>query len=88
MPPISSEAFCGNALTASTSLKLHGTIKALSPKSSASAFNGSIRVPDNATFAPCAYNALAIDPPIPPDAPVINAHLPSNSNISIPLFEL
>ena len=52
IPPISSEAIFGNNFTASMSLKLHGTIKALSPKLSASAFSGSNRVPDKATLAP------------------------------------
>ena len=57
---------------------------ARSPSSAASASSASRRVPDSATAAPWACSARAIAAPMPPEAPVTSAALPSSRNMPLP----
>ena len=58
---------------------------ARSPSSAASASSASRRVPDSTTLAPWACSARAIAAPMPPEAPVTSAALPSSRNMAAPL---
>ena len=46
--------------------------------------SASRRVPDSTTTAPCACSARAMPAPMPPEAPVTRAGLPSNRNMAAP----
>lgn len=45
-------------------------------------------MPASISAAPWAFNALAIAPPMPPEAPVTNAVWPDRSNIAQPYLEI
>src|SRR4051812_12287267 len=69
------------ASTASLSARSQVSTWTRPASSPASVSSASRRVPEIATFAPCACSARAIAPPMPPLAPVTSALLPVRSNI-------
>src|SRR5262249_46242792 len=81
--PIASSHFGTSASTASLSARSQASTWTRPESSPASVSSASRRVPESATVAPCAWSARAIAPPMPPLAPVMSAHLPVRSNITI-----
>src|SRR6218665_2088728 len=79
-PPSCASASLNRVSAPSASDRLAGVTTAFGPSWAASASSFSRRVPCRATLAPAAISVLAISSPIPPEAPVTMARLPSRLN--------
>src|SRR5262245_55265875 len=79
-------AFFTSSSTPARSARSQGQTTARSPSAAFSESSASILVPESTTRARCPCSAVAIAPPIPPDAPVTSAVLPVKSNMQCHLI--
>ena len=77
--PNRSSTVANAARTASGSPTSHGTATARSPRAPATVSSLSAERASSATLMPAAWSTCAIDAPMPCDAPVTTATLPSSS---------
>ncbi len=83
--PSAASACCISESAASGCDRLARMVITSPPRPSATASSASLRVPVMASFAPWAFSARTMAPPIPPDAPVTSAVFPERENIILSL---